>query len=65
MIEGSCGIYTLQCDICGADASEEFSDFWDMVQYKKDHGWKNGRRKGKHEWEQVCPECQDEEAGLA
>jgi rRNA maturation protein Nop10 len=62
MIEGSCGIYTLQCDICGAEANDDFFDFHDAVQHKKDEGWKS--RKGKHGWEDVCPECQDEEAGL-
>lgn len=58
MIDKFSGIYTLTCDICGEDASENFDDFYDAVQYKKDNGWKSQKRNG--QWEDVCPECQEE-----
>ena len=34
-----------------------FPDFMDAVDYKKNNGWKSQKRDG--EWEDVCPECQD------
>jgi len=58
MIDKFNGIYTLTCDICGEDAPETFDDFYDAVQYKKDNGWKSQKYRG--EWEDVCPECQQE-----
>ena len=58
MIDKSDGMYSLTCDICGQDAPEEFFEFDDAVSYKKQNGWKSQKRKG--EWEDVCPECQEE-----
>ena len=51
--------YTLTCDICGEDAPESFSNFYEAVQYKKQNGWKSQKYRG--EWEDVCPECQKSE----
>lgn len=57
MIERSDGQYILYCDICGEEADEDFFDFHDAVDYKKDNNWKSQKHKG--EWEDVCPECQE------
>jgi hypothetical protein len=57
MISGFCGIYQLECDICGQEADEEFDEFMDAVIYKKDrsNGWTS--RKVDGAWEDVCPDC--------
>ena len=49
--------YDLVCDICGESAGRVFMAFTDAVNYKKPNGWKSQKRDG--EWEDVCPECQD------
>lgn len=51
-------VYILICDICGDEAPEDFSEFDDAVEYKKEEGWKSQNYRG--EWEDVCPECQEE-----
>ncbi len=58
MIDKIGGFYALTCDICGEEASEDFFEFYDAVEHKKQNGWKCQKRKG--EWEDVCPECQGE-----
>jgi hypothetical protein len=55
-------IFSLTCDICGEDHPETFYDFGDAVQAKKDDGWKSRRDKDGC-WEDVCPDCQENEAG--
>ncbi len=55
MISKEYGAYTLACDICGEE--ETFDSFDEVIQYKKDNGWKSQKYKG--EWEDVCPECQE------
>jgi hypothetical protein len=57
MISGFPGMYSLQCDTCGAEAEETFEDFYDAVEWKKDkdNGWKSIRVKG--DWEDLCPDC--------
>jgi len=50
--------YILVCDICGIEDDETFYDFYDAVEHKKANGWKSQKYRG--EWEDVCPECQQE-----
>ena len=57
MIDKFGGVYSLTCDICQEEAPEQFFDFSEAVDYKKQNGWKSQKRKG--EWEDVCPECQE------
>lgn len=59
MIEGYHGDYTLECDICGAEAEETFDSFMDAVEWKKDksNGWTSKKRDG--EWMDVCPDCRE------
>lgn len=49
--------HVLRCDICGDKALQDFDDFWDAVQYKKDNGWKVKKWDG--EWTDICTECQE------
>jgi hypothetical protein len=56
-IEKECGFFSLYCDVCGAEADEQFDEFYDAVEYKKSEGWKSQKRNG--EWEDVCPDCQE------
>ncbi len=57
MINEFGGYYYLECDICGEDSKEDFDDFWEAVEWKKDksNGWIS--RKVDGDWEDVCPEC--------
>lgn len=55
-IERSCGMYALTCDICGEEADEQFFDFSEAVDFKKDNGWKSQKHNG--EWQDICPDCQ-------
>jgi len=57
MIDKIEGRYYLCCDICGESADEDFYDFYDAVEYKKENGWKSQKHRG--EWEDVCPGCQE------
>jgi len=51
--------FNLSCDVCG-DTYVTFCDnFYDAVNYKKQNGWKSQKYRG--EWEDVCPECQEED----
>ena len=52
--------FTPICDLCGTRLPGEFS-FMDAVEAKKDAGWKSRKIDG--EWEDVCTDCQFEEAG--
>ena len=54
------GRYYLVCDVCGKEEDKTFRDFQDAVDYKKESGWKSQKYRG--EWEDVCPECQEEQA---
>lgn len=55
MIDKSCEFYSLTCDVCGEEASEEFFEFSEAVDYKKSEGWKSQKKNG--EWQDVCPDC--------
>lgn len=55
-IERDSGFYTLTCDICGEEVNEQFYDFQEAVNYKKDNDWKSQKHNG--EWQDICPECQ-------
>ena len=57
MIDKHNDLYFLVCDICGEEADEDFDDFYDAVEYKKENDWKSQKYKG--EWEDVCPVCQE------
>lgn len=61
MIYKDGGLYFLCCDVCGEEAGKIFDEFYDAVEYKKHNGWKSQKRRG--EWEDVCPECQEEGSG--
>lgn len=50
----------LYCDVCGEKAAPDFYAFDDLIAYKRTCGWKSQRRYG--EWEDVCPECQEEKS---
>ena len=52
--------YDLICDICYESADEFFEDFHDAVLYKKREGWKS-RKDENGNWEDVCPNCQENE----
>lgn len=58
MIERSDDLYSLYCDVCGEEADEDFFDFHEAVDYKKNNGWKSQKRND-GQWEDVCPECQE------
>lgn len=57
MIDKNHGKYNLICDICGEMAEEEFDDFMEAVDYKKQNGWKSQKVSGN--WQDVCPECRE------
>ena len=50
--------FELVCDSCGHTVSG-LDDFNEGVEYKKDNGWKS-RRNDTDEWEDICPNCQEE-----
>jgi hypothetical protein len=52
-LDKSYGKYTVVCNICGV--SETLDSFDEMVEYKKDFGWKS--KKIKNEWVDYCPDC--------
>lgn len=58
-IENYDGLYSLECDICGAGAIEDFDSFYDAVNFKKDksNGWIS--KKEDDEWLDICPDCQE------
>jgi hypothetical protein len=58
MIYKEMGYYFLYCDVCGEEESGMFDSFYDAVEYKKINGWKSQKRNS--EWEDVCPECQED-----
>lgn len=49
--------YRLYCDICGYCEPKEFDYFDEVVEYKKENGWKS--EKYKSEWQDICPECKE------
>ena len=51
--------FHLICDYCGEEANMPFEEFYDVIDYKKENGWKNKKEKGN--WFDVCPECQRKE----
>jgi hypothetical protein len=53
------GLFLLTCDICGEEHPDVFSSFEEAVEAEKDDGWKTQKYDG--EWEDVCPECQENE----
>ena len=56
MIEGDRDFgYDLSCDVCG-EIIEDFDNFYDAVEYKKDNGW-SSRKTLYGDWEDVCPDC--------
>jgi len=57
-IEGFGGIYTLECDVCGNEAEEDFDSFEEALAFKRDkiNGWRSRHTEGN--WQDVCPDCQ-------
>lgn len=58
-IENFGGIYTLECDMCGEEATEDFDNFYDAVNWKKDklNGWTSRKIEGN--WSDLCPGCKE------
>lgn len=46
--------YTLTCDGCGEEFY--FDDFYEAVEFKKEHDWKSKKNKDGN-WEEFCPDC--------
>lgn len=63
MIDNIGGVYILYCDICIEEAPISFEDFYEAVDYKKDHDWKN-QRNSDGSWQDVCPECAEKGRNL-
>ena len=59
MIDRNGSMFILTCDICAEEVVDDFDDFQDAVDYKKENGWKSQRRNG--EWEDICPICRESE----
>lgn len=51
-------VYKLICDICGEDSGENFDNFDEAVEYKKEAGWRSVKEDG--EWIEMCPDCKEE-----
>lgn len=51
------GDYELICDHCEEVADEDFSEFQEAVQYKKDNGWRS-LKTNMGDWKDLCPDCQ-------
>ena len=49
------GMYSLTCDNCGEELDEQFFDFYEAVEAKKENGWKS--RKVNGNWEDWCDKC--------
>lgn len=47
--------FQLECDKCGFCVEEDFEEFYDAVNYKKDNDWKSVKIDGS--WQDRCPEC--------
>ena len=58
MIDKIHGVYYLICDICEIEAEEEFPEFDEAVEYKKENGWR-GKRLEDGLWFDVCPACRE------
>jgi hypothetical protein len=51
--------FSLVCDICGIEASEQFANFLNIYQYQKDNSWRSENKQDEHgAWNDVCPICQ-------
>lgn len=57
-IEKFAGFFSLTCDNCGEELNEQFDEFHDAVEAKKDNGWKSKRING--DWEDWCDKCCEE-----
>lgn len=54
-IDKSAGVFTLSCDNCGEELDEQFDDFHDAVEAKKENEWKGKKVNGN--WEDWCKKC--------
>ena len=54
---GKVGVMLI-CDICGEEIDGLY-DFENAVAHKKETGWKSEKYRG--EWQDICPECQEDE----
>ena len=48
--------FTLTCDFCGDEAEEQFEEFRDAVDFKKENGWRSVQNRN-GEWRDLCPAC--------
>jgi len=51
--------YSLVCDYCEDEVEEDFEEFLDVVNYKRENGWKSIKGKS-GEWSEICPTCADD-----
>lgn len=56
-------LYIIECDNCG-DEEGTFESFEDALDFKRDrvYGWRSRRCNG--DWEDLCPDCAEEEGLL-
>lgn len=54
MIEKEGKKLILECDSCSSYV-DDFFDFQEIIDYKKNNGWKN--YKIEREWVDICPNC--------
>lgn len=50
--------YYLTCDVCDTDADQEFDEFAEAVEFKRENGWRSRKTAG--HWEDLCPDCSKE-----
>jgi hypothetical protein len=51
------GTHSVECDICNEEMGEDFIDWNEAVEAKKENGWKS--KKIGNEWKDICPDCQE------
>lgn len=56
-IDKFAGSFTLTCDNCGEELDEQFDYFDEVVEAKKEHGWKSKKVHGN--WEDWCDKCSE------
>jgi len=61
MIEKMDGVYRIICNVCGEVYKNEFYDFYDAVNFKKNERWKS--QKVGDGWIEVCRDCVEVSSG--
>jgi hypothetical protein len=44
--------------VCDTDADQEFDEFAEAVEFKRENGWRSRKTAG--HWEDLCPDCSKE-----